>query len=116
MCPHINLTARELRRQPDLRSALPASPLASTRHRRCTNSTSTTSPFLTGCATAVIYQIFVDRFAPDPDRSFADETDLSGFFGGTLRGITTRLDYLRDLGVNCLWLTPIFPVAFASRL
>ena len=57
---------------------------------------------------AVIYQIFVDRFAPDPDRSFADEADLSGFCGGTLRGITSRLDYLRDLGVNCLWLTPIF--------
>jgi cyclomaltodextrinase / maltogenic alpha-amylase / neopullulanase len=57
---------------------------------------------------AVIYQIFVDRFAPDPDRSFNDDSDLSGFCGGTLRGITSRLDYLRDLGVNCLWLTPIF--------
>ena len=57
---------------------------------------------------SVIYQIFVDRFAPDPDRSFAAETDLSKFFGGTLRGVTSRLDYLRDLGVNCLWLTPIF--------
>jgi glycosidase len=58
---------------------------------------------------AVIYQIFVDRFAPDPDRSFSDESDLSGFCGGTLRGITNRLAYLRDLGVTCLWLTPIFP-------
>ncbi len=57
---------------------------------------------------AIIYQIFVDRFAPDPDRSFAAETDLSQFFGGTLRGLTSRLDTLRDLGVNCLWLTPIF--------
>jgi cyclomaltodextrinase / maltogenic alpha-amylase / neopullulanase len=56
----------------------------------------------------VIYQIFVDRFAPNPDRSFSDETDLSGFYGGTLRGITNRLAYLRDLGVTCLWLTPIF--------
>jgi len=59
--------------------------------------------------TAVIYQIFVDRFAPDPDRSFADESDLSRFFGGTLRGIASRLEYLRELGVTCLWLTPIFP-------
>jgi len=58
---------------------------------------------------AVIYQIFVDRFAPDPDCSFADDADLSSFCGGTLRGITNRLDYLCDLGVTCLWLTPIFP-------
>ncbi|MBK8048767.1 MAG: hypothetical protein IPK16_17580 [Anaerolineales bacterium] len=58
---------------------------------------------------AVIYQIFVDRFAPDPGASLADTTDLSAIFGGTLRGITARLDYLCDLGVNCLWLTPIFP-------
>ena len=58
---------------------------------------------------AVIYQIFVDRFAPDPDRSFSDDIDLSGFYGGTLRGITNRLAYLHNLGVNCLWLTPIFP-------
>ncbi len=57
---------------------------------------------------AIIYQIFVDRFAPDHGRAFAAETDLSKFFGGTLRGLTSRLDTLRDLGVNCLWLTPIF--------
>jgi cyclomaltodextrinase len=68
--------------------------------------TTTTSEWL---RSAVIYQIFVDRFAPDPDRSFADATNLSGFCGGTLRGIANRLDYLRDLGVTCLWLTPIFP-------
>jgi cyclomaltodextrinase / maltogenic alpha-amylase / neopullulanase len=59
--------------------------------------------------TAVIYQIFVDRFAPDPGRSFADEADLSAILGGTLRGIVSRLGYLRELGVTCLWLTPIFP-------
>jgi cyclomaltodextrinase len=58
---------------------------------------------------AVIYQIFVDRFAPDSGRSFADEADLASFLGGTLRGLISRLDYLRDLGVNCLWLTPVFP-------
>ncbi|MFZ6019608.1 MAG: alpha-amylase family glycosyl hydrolase, partial [Chloroflexota bacterium] len=28
---------------------------------------------------------------------------------GTLRGITEQLDYLVDLGVNVLWLTPVFP-------
>ena len=58
---------------------------------------------------AIIYQIFVDRFAPDPGQQLADAPDLSSICGGTLRGITARLDYLRELGVNCLWLTPIFP-------
>ncbi|KEF40737.1 MAG: hypothetical protein ER33_15315 [Cyanobium sp. CACIAM 14] len=58
---------------------------------------------------AVIYQILVDRFAPDPGAAFHSPEDLGGFFGGTLRGVTARLDHLASLGVTCLWLTPIFP-------
>jgi cyclomaltodextrinase len=58
---------------------------------------------------AVIYQVFVDRFAPDPGQAFASPDDLAGFYGGTLRGLTSRLDHLQQLGITCLWLTPIFP-------
>lgn len=58
---------------------------------------------------AVIDQIFVDRFAPDPGLAFEDPGDLAGFFGGTLSGITARLDHLQALGITCLWLTPILP-------
>jgi glycosidase len=58
---------------------------------------------------AVIYQIFVERFAPNPDAEFATPADRGGFYGGTLKGIISRLDYLFQLGVTCLWLTPIFP-------
>ncbi|MGA7934273.1 MAG: alpha-amylase family glycosyl hydrolase [Kovacikia sp.] len=58
---------------------------------------------------AIIYQIFVDRFAPDPGTEFKQPDDRSGIYGGTLKGIIAKLDYLNDLGVNCLWLTPIFP-------
>jgi cyclomaltodextrinase len=58
---------------------------------------------------AVIYQIFAERFAPDPGADFITPPDRSGFYGGTLKGITSKLDYLSDLGVTCLWLTPIFP-------
>ncbi len=59
---------------------------------------------------AVIYQIFVDRFAPDPGSNFASPAQgLDGFYGGTLKGITSRLDYLAALGVTALWLTPVFP-------
>ncbi len=58
---------------------------------------------------AVIYHILVDRFAPDPGSDFAQPSDrLGGFYGGTLRGITAQLDYLAELGVTCLWLSPIF--------
>jgi glycosidase len=59
---------------------------------------------------AVIYHIFVDRFAPDPGRDFTIPPEApNGYYGGTLRGLTSRLDYLTDLGVTCLWLSPIFP-------
>jgi glycosidase len=58
---------------------------------------------------AVLYQIFVDRFySPAPDfPRVAPKPDLFG--NGTLAGITAKLDYLAGLGVNCLWLSPIFP-------
>ncbi len=58
---------------------------------------------------AVIYQVFVDRFAPDPGTAFQDTQDLASRCGGTLRGLTSRLDHLQALGITCLWLTPIFP-------
>jgi len=46
---------------------------------------------------AVAYEIFV--------RSFADS---NGDGNGDLNGITSRLDYLAQLGVDAIWLTPIF--------
>jgi len=48
--------------------------------------------------TAVVYQVYV--------RSFAD---ANGDGIGDLAGITSRLPYLADLGVDALWLTPCFP-------
>lgn len=58
---------------------------------------------------AVIYHIFMDRFAPTPGMQFADHTNLGAFFGGTLRGVLSKLDYITELGANVLWLSPIFP-------
>ena len=47
---------------------------------------------------AVVYQIYV--------RSFAD-SDGDGL--GDLQGIRARLPYLRDMGVDGIWLTPFYP-------
>jgi glycosidase len=58
---------------------------------------------------AVLYQIFTERFNPGGDRPWLKPSSPSGFYGGTLAGITEKLDYLSGLGVNTLWLTPIFP-------
>jgi len=47
---------------------------------------------------AVIYEIY--------PRSFQD-TNGDGI--GDLKGITERLDYLKELGVDAIWLTPVYP-------
>src|SRR5260370_28649702 len=47
---------------------------------------------------AVIYEIY--------PRSFQDS---NGDGVGDLNGITSRLDYLRDLGIDAIWITPIYP-------
>jgi len=64
---------------------------------------------------AVIYEIFVDRFAngnrtldPPNVAPWGSSPRVTGFMGGDLAGITSRLDYLTDMGVNVLYLTPIF--------
>ena len=63
-------------------------------------------------ANKVIYQIFPSRFATHhqvPDRVWyqtpiGPRADLKG----SLRGIISRLDHIRDLGVDVIYLTPIF--------
>ncbi len=47
---------------------------------------------------AVIYEIY--------PRSFQD-SDGDGI--GDIKGITSRLDYLHDLGIDAIWITPMYP-------
>jgi cyclomaltodextrinase / maltogenic alpha-amylase / neopullulanase len=77
----------------------------------------------------VAYQIFPDRFAQgDPDslskgssttyqyevlaKTWADlaEAPPKGrdFFGGDLRGVINHLGYIHELGITCIYFTPIF--------
>lgn len=55
-----------------------------------------------------IYFALVDRFN-NPTRPPAHPWDqpFNGFQGGTLPGVTARLDYVRDLGATALWLSPV---------
>ena len=78
-------------------------------------------------ATSIMYQIFPDRFARSKHadahktpswaiaKQWGDEVIGSGpgtseqLFGGDLWGVIEHLDHLKKLGVNLVYLTPIFP-------
>lgn len=56
---------------------------------------------------AVLYNIFIDRFSRGTERDRSEWVcDEKQYCGGTLDGIIERLDYLKDLGVTVLLLTP----------
>ncbi|MCH5155649.1 MAG: alpha-glycosidase [Clostridiales bacterium] len=66
---------------------------------------------------AVVYQIFVDRFYHGEHENSDDshinikwgqKPTAKSFAGGNLDGIAQKLDYICDLGVNTIYLTPIF--------
>lgn len=64
---------------------------------------------------AVFYQIFPDRFAQSPSVGKPSRLEpwdapptIHGFKGGDLLGIADHLDYLSDLGINAIYLNPIF--------
>lgn len=99
-----------------------------------------TPDFLKG---AMIYQIFPDRFSRDSSFDYEkmintdnrseriyhedwyEDVDTKGkpetgylacdFYGGSLKGIEERLDYIKDLGINVLYLNPIFEARSSHR-
>ncbi len=72
---------------------------------------------------SVFYQIFPDRFARSTGMSKAginleswdSPPTAHGFKGGDLYGVTEHLDYIQDLGINALYLTPVFSSASNHR-
>ena len=80
---------------------------------------------------AIVYQVFPDRFsrsghlrqAPDwavphawgtepPD---AGDAASAAWYGGDLDGVVSRLDWIRSLGADTVYLTPVFPARSAHR-
>lgn len=65
---------------------------------------------------SVVYQIFPDRFCNGDSSIDIEGTSEWGkgrvhrrsIYGGDLRGIINKLNYLDDLGINLIYLTPIF--------
>lgn len=61
---------------------------------------------------AVIYQIFPERFAPTDDNYSSQWFDYPINYkvrtNGTLKGITQKIDYLKKLGIDAIYLNPIF--------
>ncbi len=76
-----------------------------------------------------IYQVFVDRFCRGSETPVREDAIMNRdwecgmpqypaypgaplannmFFGGNLDGVTEKLDYIASLGVNCIYLSPIF--------
>ena len=62
---------------------------------------------------ARIYFIVTDRFNngdpsnDDPNGENYNKNHLESYHGGDIKGITEKLDYLDDLGINTIWITPI---------
>lgn len=62
---------------------------------------------------ARIYFVLTDRFKDgdptnnDPNAMDYDTEHLETYHGGDFQGLIDQLDYLEDLGINTLWITPI---------
>ncbi|HLX12974.1 MAG TPA: glycoside hydrolase family 13 protein [Bacteroidota bacterium] len=64
---------------------------------------------------AIFYQIFPERFAngdttndPPDVQPWGGKPMYNNYFGGDLQGIIDHLDYLQTLGINAIYMTPIF--------
>jgi len=64
----------------------------------------------------LIYMIMPDRFAngdpsnddPPVSKGIFDRANARYYHGGDFQGIINHLDYLKDLGVTAIWLTPVY--------
>lgn len=55
--------------------------------------------------TASIYQVLIDRFAGLPDIPLKNEPR---FLGGNIKGIIDKIDFLKNMGIDTLWISPFY--------
>lgn len=87
----------------------------------------------------IVYQIFVDRFYNGNDNNFINNQKRNrfiygcwddkpmyirsvdgsiarwDFYGGNLKGVIKKLDYLKELGVSVIYLNPIFEASSSHK-
>lgn len=70
----------------------------------------------------VFYQIFPERFAngntandPDCCQSWGTMPTRENYMGGDIQGMIAHLDHLESLGVDCIYLNPIFLADFNHK-
>lgn len=63
----------------------------------------------------IYYQIFTERFSngnnnitPKNSVPWGSKPTRENFCGGDIKGIIDKLDYIYELGINCIYLTPLF--------
>ncbi|WP_128894903.1 pullulanase [Longirhabdus pacifica] len=75
---------------------------------------SSPSPTDAGWDESIIYFVVTDRFADGDEMNNGSEmhsdeaaTTLERYRGGDFQGLIDNMDYLQELGINTLWITPV---------
>jgi alpha-amylase len=57
----------------------------------------------------VIYQVLIDRFhdGNDGNNALLDRENMARYHGGDWAGLEQKLDYIEELGVTTLWISPV---------
>lgn len=62
-----------------------------------------------------MYFVFLDRFSDgdsanntgnNPATYSSDKSDFKKYFGGDIKGLINKLDYLKEMGITAIWITP----------
>jgi alpha-amylase len=63
-----------------------------------------------------IYFVLTDRIArSSSDAGGGSCSDLGNYCGGTFKGLESKLDYIKNLGFDAIWITPVVASTFGHR-
>lgn len=64
-----------------------------------------------------IYFVLTDRIARSADDTGGDACgSLGSYCGGTFKGLEGKLDYIKGMGFDAIWLTPVVASAYPPPL